>query len=128
MASERQRQRIVVIDDDPDLLGLVLKMLAADYEVSGTGDPHQAIALIREKQPNLIILDLMMPEIDGWSIYNILQADKDTQHIPVIILTAKVGNIDKVLGLQIAKVAGYLNKPIARSELLDEVHKVLQDT
>ena len=73
----------------------------------------------------LVLLDLMMPEIDGWQVYQSMRVDPEMSQIPVIIVTAKAQNIDKVLGLHIAKVDDYITKPFSPQELLTSVHKVL---
>ena len=81
-------------------------------------------ALKREK-PDLILLDLMMPDIDGWEVYRQMKADPNLAKIPVIVVTAKAQSIDKVLGLHIAKVEDYVTKPFGPQELLSSINKVL---
>jgi CheY-like chemotaxis protein len=73
----------------------------------------------------LVLLDLMMPDMDGWEVYQQIKADPDTRDIPVIVVTAKAQSIDKVLGLHIAKVDDYISKPFSPQELLDSVDQVL---
>jgi DNA-binding response OmpR family regulator len=68
----------------------------------------------------------MMPEMDGWQVYQQLKADESTKDIPVIVVTAKAQNIDKVLGLHIAKVDDYISKPFSLQELVDRVDEVLK--
>ena len=79
----------------------------------------------REK-PDLILLDLMMPDMDGWEVYQQIKADEKTKGIPVIVVTAKAQSIDKVLGLHIAKVDDYIAKPFSPQDLLSSVERVLQ--
>jgi DNA-binding response OmpR family regulator len=67
----------------------------------------------------------MMPDVDGWEVYHQLKADETTKAIPVIVITAKAQNIDKVLGLYIAKVDDYISKPFSPQELTESVEKVL---
>ena len=67
----------------------------------------------------------MMPDMDGWEVYQQLKANKNTREIPVIVVTAKAQSIDKVLGLHIAKVDDYISKPFSPQELLDSVDQVL---
>lgn len=74
----------------------------------------------------MVLLDLMMPDIDGWEVYQQMKADETTRDIPVIIVTAKAQNIDKVLGLQIAKVDDYISKPFSPEDLLSSVERVLE--
>jgi DNA-binding response OmpR family regulator len=80
---------------------------------------------VRKVKPDLVLLDLMMPDMDGWEVYQQMKADEDLDDIPVIVVTAKAQSIDKVLGLHIAKVDDYLTKPFGPQELLASVKKVL---
>ena len=82
--------------------------------------------MIRQDLPDLVLLDLMMPDMDGWEVYQQMKADEKTRHIPVIVVTAKAQSIDKVLGLHIAKVDDYLAKPFSPQDLLSSVEKVLK--
>ena len=74
--------------------------------------------------PDLILLDVMMPDMDGWEVYQQMKADAALRDIPVIVVTAKAQNIDKVLGLHIAKVDDYIAKPFSPQELLESVERV----
>ncbi len=69
----------------------------------------------------------MMPDIEGWDVYQQIRADDTTKHIPVIVVTAKAQNIDKVLGLHIAKVNDYISKPFSPQDLVTSVEKVLEE-
>jgi DNA-binding response OmpR family regulator len=69
----------------------------------------------------------MMPDLDGWDVYQQLKAEPDTKEVPVIVITAKTQSIDKVLGLHIAKVDDYISKPFRPQELLDSIEKVLSE-
>jgi DNA-binding response OmpR family regulator len=75
--------------------------------------------------PDLVLLDLMMPDMSGWDVYQHMKADDRMREIPVIIVTAKAQSIDKVLGLHIAKVQDYITKPFTPNELVDSIRKVL---
>ena len=80
---------------------------------------------MRELLPDLVLLDLMMPDMDGWEVYQQMKADQTTRNIPVIVVTAKAQNIDKVLGLHIAKVDDYIAKPFGPQELMDSVERII---
>ena len=82
--------------------------------------------MVREIHPDLVLLDLMMPDMDGWEVYQQMKADTSTRDIPVIVITAKAQNIDKVLGLHIAKVDDYIAKPFGPQELMDSVEKIFK--
>jgi DNA-binding response OmpR family regulator len=81
--------------------------------------------MIRQEMPDLVLLDLMMPDMDGWEVYQQMKADEKTKGIPVIVVTAKAQSIDKVLGLHIAKVDDYIAKPFSPQDLMNSVEKVL---
>jgi DNA-binding response OmpR family regulator len=83
--------------------------------------------VIEDLQPQIVLLDLMMPDMDGWEVYQRMKSNPNTSHIPVIVVTARAQSIDKVLGLHIAKVDDYITKPFGPSELLNSVAKVLSE-
>ena len=85
----------------------------------------EGLEVIRREMPDLILLDLMMPEVDGWEVFRQMRADEKLKDIPVIVVTAKAQSIDKVLGLHIAKVDDYVTKPFGPQELVKSVNKVL---
>ena len=125
MANEEKR-RIVCIEDEADMIDLVKLILEREgFEVIGALGGEEGIQAIRRERPDLILLDLMMPDIDGWEVYRQIRADHELKNIPVIVVTAKAQSIDKVLGLHIAKVADYVTKPFGAQELLRSVQKVL---
>ena len=80
---------------------------------------------MREQLPDLVLLDLMMPDMDGWEVYQQMKAEESTRNIPVIVVTAKAQSIDKVLGLHIAKVDDYISKPFSPQELMNSVEKII---
>jgi DNA-binding response OmpR family regulator len=82
---------------------------------------------IKEELPDLILLDLMMPDMDGWEIFRQIKKDEATMNIPIIVITAKAQTVDKVLGLEIAKVDDYISKPFRPHELVERVEKVLSE-
>ncbi len=121
-----RKLKIVYIEDDLDTQNLVSLILSRKgFEVKGVSDSQQGMELITHDAPDLILLDLMLPEIDGWEVYRRLKKNKSTKSIPVIIITAKAQPIDKVLGLQIAKVDDYICKPFIPEELIQSINKVL---
>jgi len=123
------KKRIVCIEDEPETTNLVKLILARDgYEVLGANGGEEGLVLVREELPDLILLDLMMPDMDGWQVYQHLKEDENTREIPVIVVTAKVQSIDKVLGLQVAKVDDYITKPFRPEELSERVKYVLSQS
>lgn len=121
-----EKKRIVCIEDEPETTNLVQLILTREgYEVLGADGGEEGLAMVREELPDLVLLDLMMPDMDGWQVYQLLKEDEATRDIPVIVVTAKVQSIDKVLGLQVAKVDDYITKPFRPEELSERVKHVL---
>lgn len=117
---------IVYIEDDQEMIDLVSMILSRrGFEVKGVQGGQAGLDYIKENKPNLILLDLMMPDVDGWDIFQQIKLDEDTRQIPVIIVTAKAQAIDRVLGLQIAKANDYICKPFRPNQLLESVDRLL---
>ena len=106
-----------------DLIRLILER--RNFVVQGAEGGNAGLKAVRESPPDLVLLDLMMPDMDGWDVYQQIKADRATRHIPVIIVTARAQSIDRLLGLEIAKVDDYIVKPFSPQELLNSVEKVL---
>ena len=118
-------RRIVCIEDEPEMIELIQLILnRRGFEVLGAPGGREGLRMVRELHPDLVLLDLMMPDMDGWEVYQQMKAEESTHNIPVIIVTAKAQNIDKVLGLHIAKVDDYIAKPFGPQELIDSVEKI----
>jgi DNA-binding response OmpR family regulator len=119
-------KQIICIDDEPDMIELFHFILRRKgYGVSGATSGAAGLRMIRETLPDLVLLDLMMPDIGGWEVYQQLKADEKTKNIPVIIVTAKALSVDKVLGLRIAKVDDYITKPFSPAALIKSIEQVL---
>jgi two-component system, OmpR family, response regulator VicR len=122
----KQTKRLAYIEDETEMIDLVRLILGRrGYTVIGAEGGREGIDLVRQELPDLVLLDLMMPDIDGWDVYHQIKSDEMTRDIPVIVITAKALNIDKVLGLQVAKVDDYISKPFNPEELLERVDQVL---
>jgi DNA-binding response OmpR family regulator len=118
---------ILCVEDEPEMIDLMRLILGRrGFEVRGAAGGVEGLRMIREGLPDLVLLDLMMPDMDGWEVYQQMKADDKTKHIPVIVVTAKAQSIDKVLGLHIAKVDDYLAKPFSPQDLLSSVERVLK--
>jgi DNA-binding response OmpR family regulator len=123
---ESQAKRVVCIEDEPEMIDLVRLILGRKgYEVIGANGGVEGLEAVRREKPDLVLLDLMMPDMDGWEVYQQIKADEALRHIPVVVVTAKAQSIDKVLGLHIAKVDDYITKPFGPQELLESVSKIL---
>lgn len=120
------KKRILCIEDEAEMIELMRLVLEREgFEFRGAVGGEQGLNAMRKEKPDLILLDLMMPGIDGWEVYRQMRADKELTDIPVIIVTAKAQSIDKVLGLQVAKVADYITKPFGPRELVGSIERVL---
>jgi two-component system alkaline phosphatase synthesis response regulator PhoP len=120
---------ILCIEDEIEMIDLMRLMLErAGYRFIGARGGETGLERIREEAPDLVLLDLMMPGVDGWEVYRQLQTDPVFEDIPVIVVTAKAQDIDVVLGLRIARVADYIVKPFTSQQLLDSIHRVLGES
>jgi DNA-binding response OmpR family regulator len=123
---EKVAKRILCIEDEPEMIDLIRLILGRrGFDVSGAAGGTAGIKAAREQLPDLVLLDLMMPDMDGWEVYQQMKANEATRNIPVIVVTAKAQSIDKVLGLHIAKVDDYISKPFSPQELINSVEKVI---
>ncbi len=123
---EKVAKRILCIEDEPEMIDLIRLILGRrGFEVIGAAGGNAGIKAVREQLPDLVLLDLMMPDMDGWEVYQQMKANESTRNIPVIVVTAKAQSIDKVLGLHIAKVDDYISKPFSPQELLNSVEKII---
>jgi CheY-like chemotaxis protein len=96
---------LLYIEDDPEMIDLVSMILSRrGFKIKGASGGRKALEQIRSQKPDLILLDLMMPDMDGWEVYQQLKSTNETKNIPVIVITAKAQPVDRVLGLHIAKV------------------------
>ena len=126
MDDNQPTKHILCIEDEPEMIDLIRLILGRrGFDVTGATGGKAGLIAVREKLPDLVLLDLMMPDMDGWEVYQQMKADKSTRHIPVIVVTARAQSIDKVLGLHIAKVDDYIAKPFSPQELLNSVEKIL---
>jgi DNA-binding response OmpR family regulator len=120
------QKRVVCIEDEPEMIDLVRLILGRrGFNVIGANGGIEGLETVRREKPDLVLLDLMMPDMDGWEVYQQIKADEVLREIPVVVVTAKAQSIDKVLGLHIAKVDDYITKPFGPQELLASVEKIL---
>ncbi|MBE3119043.1 MAG: response regulator [Candidatus Atribacteria bacterium] len=125
--TEKNTKMILCIEDEQEMIDLIRLILSPrGFEIRGANGGKEGLEIIRKYHPDLVLLDLMMPEMDGWEVYQQMKAGEATKNIPVIVVTAKAQSIDKVLGLHIAKVDDFIVKPFSPQELLTSVDKVLE--
>jgi two-component system alkaline phosphatase synthesis response regulator PhoP len=122
------KANILVVDDEEDILELVKLNLSRDgYEVLTCETGEQALVIARSKLPNLVILDLMLPGIDGLEVCKKLKKDPKTEHIPIIMLTAKGEESDIITGLELG-ADDYVTKPFSGKVLVARVRTILRRT
>ena len=120
------RQKILVVDDEPDIVELVAFNLRAEgYEVVTAASGPQALNQARATLPDLIVLDLMLPELDGLSVCEILHRLPSTAPIPIIMLTAWKSEISRLIGLNVG-ASDYITKPFSPRDLVASVNRTLR--
>ena len=121
-------KKIMVVDDDPDQISTVkyvLESLKNKFEVIGANNGTQCLQLLKNKQiPDLILLDIMMPEMNGWEVYNRLKENSSWKDIPVIFLTARTDRVAKNAGGFLGD--DYIEKPFNREDLMKRIDEVLK--
>jgi two-component system phosphate regulon response regulator PhoB len=119
------KPKILVVDDEPDALEVLgFKLKEAGYLPIFAKDGARAITVARDERPALIVLDLMLPEVDGLEVCKILRRDLATSMIPIIMLTAKAAEMDRVIGLELG-ADDYVTKPFSPRELVLRIKKLL---
>ncbi len=120
------RPKILVVDDEPEAVELLeFNLKQAGLEVIAAADGAEALRKARSAALSLIVLDLMLPEIDGLEVCKMLRRDPATARIPIIMLTAKASEIDRILGLELG-ADDYITKPFSPRELVLRVQKILK--
>ncbi|MEE9224072.1 MAG: response regulator [Thermoplasmata archaeon] len=120
------KKKIVVVDDEQNILDLVGMILEAEgFSVSKALNGTEGIRMAQEEHPDLVLLDIMMPEMDGWVVYRKLKEDSKTKDIPVAMLTVKAQTIDKEMALDVIGVEDYITKPFTPDELVERVQKLV---
>jgi DNA-binding response OmpR family regulator len=120
------RPKILVVDDEPEAVELVeFNLKQGGFDVAVAADGAEALKKARGLMPSLIVLDLMLPEVDGLEVCKMLRRDSATSKVPIIMLTAKAAEIDRILGLELG-ADDYITKPFSPRELVLRVKRILQ--
>ncbi len=123
--AEAENKKILVVDDEPDVLALLTLMLKSQgYNVITAIDGQEALEKARKEAPNLILLDVMLPKMDGYKVARMLKFDENFSHIPIILLTAKIQEKDRQTGLEMG-ANEYMTKPFDTALLLAKVKETL---
>lgn len=121
-------EKILIVDDDREMVELIELFLSnAGYATLSAFSGEEALEKTFREKPDLILLDIMMPKIDGWEVLRRIKNDPEAQSIPVAFITARTQNIDKMIGLSVMKAAGYITKPFSKQELLTEVKRIIDE-
>ena len=119
-----EQRRVLVVDDQPDVVLLCrINLEFEGFDVVEASDGEAALARLRETRPHVVLLDVMMPRMNGWEVLDAIKGDPETRHIPVVMLTAKVQEQDLVRAWS-KGAADYLTKPfspLALSQVLEDV-------
>jgi DNA-binding response OmpR family regulator len=119
--------RILCIDDEPgvvELIGLILK--SQNYQVEGANSGREGLAAMRLNLPDAVLLDIMMPDMDGWAVYQEMRADEILKDIPVIIVTARNSSFEEIIARERAGVSDYVTKPFVPNDLRKSLAKVMK--
>ena len=126
MSSQTITQRILVVDDDKEIVRLVRAYLEQDgFQVLIAFDGETALHVLRRDRPDLVVLDLMLPDRDGWDINRLVRADGVLASTPIVMLTARVEDSDKIIGLELG-ADDYITKPFNPREVVARVRSVLR--
>ena len=119
-------QRLLVVDDDPEIVRLIRAYLEkAGFEVLTAHNGNTALHILRREKPDLLILDLMLPDRDGWDITRFIRNDGVLHQIPIIMITARVDDTDKIVGLELG-ADDYMTKPFNPREMVARVRALLR--
>jgi len=118
--------KILIVDDEEDILTLLeYNLEKAGFKVISADDGPEAIELTKKENPSLIILDIMLPSMEGTEVCKVIKRDNATSHIPIIMLTAKGEEVDRIVGLELG-ADDYITKPFSPRELILRVKAVLK--
>jgi two-component system response regulator VicR len=118
-------RKILVVEDEPDIADLVKLVLeTGDYVVKTVLDPEDAYNQAKMYRPDAILIDLLMPKLDGWAVFKTIRSDSQFADIPIAILTAKSQEFDAMVGLHVMKADAYITKPFGKQELLDKTDEL----
>lgn len=122
-------KQILIVDDEQEVLDVVQLILELKgYSTLTAKSGSRCLETLDQQQVDLILLDIMMPEVDGWEVLRQLKSRGKAGAIPVVILTAKTQSIDKMLGLKVFGVNDYVTKPFAKRDLLERIARVLGES
>ena len=117
-------EKILIADDEPEIRLMVNRMLGKEYLILEAANGREAASVARLQRPNLILMDIMMPDVDGYSSCSAIKSDPKTKDIPVVMLTGIEHELNVKLSLEMG-ADGYITKPFSLEQLLETVHKFI---
>jgi len=127
MSQDRPRSRVLVVDDEPDLVRILeFGLKAAGYEVVTASDGQEGLKKAREVQPDIILLDLMLPKLDGYKVCRLLKFDERYKQIPIMILSARTQEGDQTLAHEMG-ANRFMTKPYEFAEILEHIQALLKE-
>ena len=120
-----KKQRILIIDDEPINITMLAQLLSEKYEILVASSANRGLEIAKEQQPSLILLDIIMPQMDGYEVAKRLKADKATQNIIIAMVSAKKEDHDILTGIDVGAIS-FITKPFKPFELQEKVEELLQ--
>jgi two-component system alkaline phosphatase synthesis response regulator PhoP len=121
---ETNKKRVLIVDDEPVVRRLVRQMLSKDYNVLEAQNGEEAISIARSQKPDAILMDMLMPKMDGLTACYIIKTSRSTKAIPVVMLTAIGYELNKKLSQDVMGADGYITKPFTREALLQAISQL----
>ncbi|MFO7996251.1 MAG: response regulator [Dehalococcoidia bacterium] len=122
---EQKRKTVLIADDEPAVRKLLCRMLDNDYNVIEAHNGREAVNMAGSHKPDIVFMDMMMPEVDGLSACYAIKTNETTREIPVVMLTAISYDLNKKLSEDVAGADGYVTKPFTRQSLLEEMRRLM---
>lgn len=119
-------KKILVIEDERDIADLVKLVLetTGNYEVATMLDPEKAYETAVRYRPDAVLLDLSMPKMDGWAVFDQIRRDKAFAEVPIAILTARSQDVDEMIIMHVKRADAYISKPFGKQELIDKTNEL----
>ncbi|MEW5766320.1 MAG: response regulator [bacterium] len=120
-------EKILVVDDEKDVRDFLSEILMVEgFQVIFAADGQEALEIVRERKPDLVLLDIKIPKLDGWAVLQIIKSNHETKSIPVIMLTGMNEVIDRMTSYYL-RADGYISKPFTNEELIKVINETLSD-
>ena len=118
--------KVLIVEDDPDIVDILsYNLKQADLKVTSVPDGSSALAEVKRRLPDLILLDLMLPKVDGLEVCRLLKSEPETKNVPIIMITAKGEEVDRIVGLELG-ADDYITKPFSPREVVLRVRSILK--